>query len=135
PAVQSLQRRLESGGALCCSDVSQSAQPFISALLRRSCPGRPIVVVTADLKAQESIQQDLETWLQVAAGRQEASARLTPGSKTPSLVAAEVTRRAFAQGNVGQSEPPCVGSYFLNGLPSSKVASGKPLFYPAWETL
>ena len=99
PAVQSLQRRLESGGALCCSDVSQSAQPFISALLRRICPGRPIVVVTADLKAQESFQQDLETWLQVAAGRQEASAPLTPGSKTPSL------------------------------------ASGRPLFYPAWETL
>ena len=39
-------------------------------------------------------------------------------SKTPSLVAAEVTRLTLAERNVGQSEPPYVGCYFLNGLPA-----------------
>ena len=39
-------------------------------------------------------------------------------SKTPSLVAADVTRLTLAERNVGQSEPPYVGCYFLNGLPA-----------------
>ena len=36
--------------------------------------------------------------------------------KTPSLVAAEVTRLSLAEGIVGQSEPPYVGCYFFNRL-------------------
>jgi transcription-repair coupling factor (superfamily II helicase) len=63
PAVQSLARRLEHGGALTCAGVSQAAQPFFAALLRNIFPRRPIVVVTDNLKTQESFQQDLETWL------------------------------------------------------------------------
>ena len=61
PAVQSLARRLESGGAL-----STPARPFFAALLQRHFPGRPVVVVTDNLKTQESFQQDLETWVQGA---------------------------------------------------------------------
>src|SRR5207249_1594082 len=41
-----------------------------------------------------------------------------PRSRTPSVVAAEVTRLTLAERNVGQSEPPYVGCYFLNGLPA-----------------
>ncbi len=63
PAVQSLARRLERGGALACSGVARSAQPFFSALLHKLFPRRRLVVVTENLKVQESIQQDLETWL------------------------------------------------------------------------
>ena len=63
PAVQHLARRLENGGVLTCAGVSQAAQPFFAALLRRIFPRRPIVVVTDNLKTQESFQQDLETWL------------------------------------------------------------------------
>jgi transcription-repair coupling factor (superfamily II helicase) len=63
PAVQSLARRLENGGVLTCAGVSQAAQPFFAALLRKIFPRRPIVVVTDNLKTQESFQQDLETWL------------------------------------------------------------------------
>jgi transcription-repair coupling factor (superfamily II helicase) len=63
PAVQSLARRLENGGVLTCAGVSQAAQPFFAALLRNIFPRRPIVVVTDNLKTQESFQQDLETWL------------------------------------------------------------------------
>ena len=63
PAVQSLARRLEHGGVLTCAGVSQVAQPFFAALLRKIFPRRPMVVVTGNLKTQESFQQDLETWL------------------------------------------------------------------------
>jgi transcription-repair coupling factor (superfamily II helicase) len=62
PAVQSLARRLEDGGALPCAGVCASAHPFFAALLQNIFPTRPIVVVTPDLKTQENFQQDLETW-------------------------------------------------------------------------
>jgi transcription-repair coupling factor (superfamily II helicase) len=68
PAVQSLARRLENGGVLTCAGVSQAAQPFFAALLRKIFPRRPIVVVTDNLKTQESFQQDLETWLKPEVG-------------------------------------------------------------------
>jgi len=63
PAAQSLARRLENGGAFSFSGVAQPAQPFFAALLQNTFPRRPIVVVTENLKKQESFQQDLETWL------------------------------------------------------------------------
>jgi transcription-repair coupling factor (superfamily II helicase) len=66
PAVQSMARRLENGGALSCAGVSRAAQPFFAVLLQKISPNRPIIIVAEDLKTQESFQQDLETWLQVA---------------------------------------------------------------------
>ncbi len=63
PAVQSLARRVENGGALSIAGVCSSAQPFLALLLRKIFPDRPIVIVTDNLKAQEGFQQDLETWL------------------------------------------------------------------------
>ncbi|HZF01548.1 MAG TPA: transcription-repair coupling factor [Methylomirabilota bacterium] len=61
--MQSLARRLEDGGALSFSGVAASAQPFFAALLQKVFPKRTIVVITENLKTQESFQQDLETWL------------------------------------------------------------------------
>ncbi len=52
---------------LSCAGVAAAAQPFLAVLLRQLFPHRPIVVVTDNLKTQESFQQDLTTWLQVAA--------------------------------------------------------------------
>jgi transcription-repair coupling factor (superfamily II helicase) len=69
PAVQSLQRRLEKGGAVSCAGVCASAQPFLAALLRHFFPQRPVVIVTAGLKLQESIHQDVATWMQLADSR------------------------------------------------------------------
>jgi len=63
PVVQSLARRLEDGGALSFSGIASPAWPFLAALVKRNFPQRPIVVVTENLKAQETFQQDLETWL------------------------------------------------------------------------
>jgi transcription-repair coupling factor (superfamily II helicase) len=67
PAAQDLLRRLEKGGVLSCAGVSQAAQPFLAALLRRQLPRRPVVVVTNGLKTQEFFQQDLETWVRAPA--------------------------------------------------------------------
>ncbi|HSY16814.1 MAG TPA: transcription-repair coupling factor [Candidatus Acidoferrales bacterium] len=61
--MTALVRRLEPGGALSFSGLAPSAHPFIVALLQNLFPNRPLVVVTENLKAQESFQQDLETWL------------------------------------------------------------------------
>ncbi len=61
--MQDLARRLASGGALPCPGIAPPAQPFLAAALHHIFPERPIVVVTENLKAQESVQQDMETWL------------------------------------------------------------------------
>jgi len=66
--VQALARRVEKGGVLPCDGVSAAAQPFLAALLARLFPQRPVVVVTEGLRTQESFQQDISTWLQVAGG-------------------------------------------------------------------
>ncbi|HEY1490248.1 MAG TPA: hypothetical protein VGF90_04340 [Verrucomicrobiae bacterium] len=63
PAVQSLARRVEQGGALSISGVVPGAQPFFAALLQKIYPQRLVVIVAENLKQQESFQQDLETWL------------------------------------------------------------------------
>ncbi|HZI31016.1 MAG TPA: transcription-repair coupling factor, partial [Candidatus Binatia bacterium] len=63
PAAQSLARRLEAGGALSFSGIAPAAQAFFAVWLQRLAPHRPLVVVAENLKAQESFQQDLETWL------------------------------------------------------------------------
>ncbi len=61
--MQSLARRVELGGVLTCAGIGASAQPFFAALLHSLFPQRPLVVVTDNLKSQESFHQDLETWL------------------------------------------------------------------------
>jgi transcription-repair coupling factor (superfamily II helicase) len=66
PAVQSLARRLEYGGALSFAGITSPAWPLIGALIRRNFPQRPLVIVTENLKAQELFQQDLETWLSLS---------------------------------------------------------------------
>jgi len=75
PAVQTLRRRVEDGGVLSCPGVAASAQPFLAAALRGLFPGRPLLVVTPGLKAQERFHQDLQTWLEPAA----ESAQPAPG--------------------------------------------------------
>jgi transcription-repair coupling factor (superfamily II helicase) len=67
PAVQSMARRLENGGALSFSGIASPAWPFFAAVLRKNFPQRPIVVVTENLKTQETFQQDLETWMNLDA--------------------------------------------------------------------
>lgn len=61
--MQALARQVENGGALSFSGVATPAKAFVAALLQKLFPQRRIVVVTENLKAQESLQQDLETWL------------------------------------------------------------------------
>jgi transcription-repair coupling factor (superfamily II helicase) len=82
PAVQSLARRLEHGGVLTCAGVSQAAQPFFAVLLQKIFPQCPVVIVTDNLRTQESFQQDLETWLSVGRGsRVEGRRQNDPGPR------------------------------------------------------
>jgi transcription-repair coupling factor (superfamily II helicase) len=88
PAVQSLARRLENGGALSCAGVCRAAQPFFAVLLQTIFPDRPIVIVVEDLKTQESFQQDIETWLQISReskveGREPNDANSRPSTLDP----------------------------------------------------
>lgn len=76
--MQSLARRVASGGALSCPGVALPAQPFLAAALHHLFPRRPIVIVTDHLKSQESVQQDIETWLQTGRGSKVASRELEP---------------------------------------------------------
>ncbi|MBU6408768.1 MAG: transcription-repair coupling factor [Verrucomicrobia bacterium] len=75
PAAQSLARRLENGGALFCAGVAAPAQPFFAAILHKMFPLRAIVVVTENLKAQESFEQDLEIWLAAPEAEGQPAAR------------------------------------------------------------
>ncbi len=86
--MQSLQRRLEQGGALSCAGVSLPAHPFVAALLHRLYPDRSIVCVTAGLKEQERFHQDLTTWLQMAGcavqvGPSAPASDQQPAARTP----------------------------------------------------
>ncbi|MBI3418445.1 MAG: DEAD/DEAH box helicase, partial [Verrucomicrobia bacterium] len=64
PAVQALRQRVEAGESLPrCDGVAPGAQAFFAVLLRKLFPQRPLVLVTAGLKSQESLLQDVETWL------------------------------------------------------------------------
>jgi len=89
--------------------VCQAAQPFLVALLRKLFVGRPIVVVTHDLKTQESFQQDLLTWLAPENGHIPE----TNGSDFG---------RAAGQNQTGKTE-------------KWNKRDHQSLFYPAWETL
>ena len=83
PAGQSLARRVESGGAQTFSGVAPSAQPFLATLLQKLFPERAIVIVTENLKAQESFQPDLETWLALASPAPSPKSKV---GETPSAI-------------------------------------------------
>ena len=78
PAVQDLVRRVEHGGAQTFPDITPSAQPFFAALLQKKFPQRTVVLVAENLKQQESCQQDVETWLQVAGCKLQVDPRANP---------------------------------------------------------
>src|SRR5204862_490455 len=63
PPVQDLLRALEKGGILSFSGVPPAAHAFLTGLIRKRFPECAIVVVAEGLKAQEGLQQDIETWL------------------------------------------------------------------------
>jgi transcription-repair coupling factor (superfamily II helicase) len=94
---------------LTCAAVSQAAQPFFAALLRKIFPRRPIVVVTDNLKTQENFQQDLETWLSLES---------------------TVHSPQFKAGEVSHSIP-----HPLARRSKAETAPSSPLFYPAWDVL
>jgi len=78
-------RRLEVGRALTCGGFTGSSHAFLAAWLHREFPGRPIVLVAENLKAQEVLQQDLETWLRPGGGPPKAGAKASSSAPVPPL--------------------------------------------------
>ena len=110
-----------------CAGVCPSAQPFLSALLRHLFPRRPVVIVTAGLKTQESFHQDITTWLQIKG--------CLPAPQN------EVARQAGGF-QVGESSAASSGGLHQPSTLRSKATAEdgatinhQPLFYPAWESL
>jgi len=100
---------MEAGGAQTFSGVAAPAQPFFAALIQKLFPQRSVVVVTENLKTQESFQQDLETWLY-------------------ELRNAECGRRNEIDAPSSILHPP-------SSAAPKQSEGGSPLFYPAWENL
>jgi len=59
-------RRVEEGGAVRLHGVAAPAQPFLAIALHNHLRRFPVVIVTDTLKTQESVEQDVETWLRAA---------------------------------------------------------------------
>lgn len=66
--MQELRSRLESGGIMSLAGVHPASQPFFGFVLRELFPDRPLAMVAEGVKAQESFQQDLETWFAIWGG-------------------------------------------------------------------
>ena len=117
PAAQGLLRRVESGGALTCGGVTGSGHAFLAAWLHKEFPLRPIVLVAENLKAQETLHQDLETWLGGSGqGREDREER--------------IEKSRSSDGSAARPRP--LLSSTLSPLSSTPAPF---LFFPAWETL
>ena len=117
PAAQGLLRRVESGGALTYGGVTGSGHAFLAAWLHKEFPNRPIVLVAENLKAQETLHQDLETWLGGGKQKLEDSGQRIANSLSP-VGSAKATPAQLSS-----------SLYPLSSSPASL------LFFPAWETL
>jgi len=120
PAVHSFARRLEEGGVLSCEGISQTAQPFLAAVLHYLFPRRPIVVIAEGLKTQESMQEDLTTWLSIQS--EGGAERSDVGTEDQGIE------------NRGSNDATTVPSH-ASRITHHASRITPPLFYPAWEIL
>ncbi len=65
-AIRRLVEAVATGSPWRLTGVAPPGWPLLAALLHRAFPRRPVLVVTADLKQQEWVHQDLQTWLSEA---------------------------------------------------------------------
>ena len=63
-AGQELVKRIAKGGAVSCGGVDTAGWSHLGVLLAGKTE-RPVVLITGNLKQQETLQQDVETWLQL----------------------------------------------------------------------
>ena len=61
---QELSKRIAAGSTVSCTNVDAAGWAHLAAALRAET-GRTVVLVTAQLKQQETLQQDVETWLRL----------------------------------------------------------------------
>ncbi|MDB6053923.1 MAG: mfd: transcription-repair coupling factor [Verrucomicrobiales bacterium] len=63
PPFKRVLKGVEEGNHFSIESVSSSAQSFVAAALHASFKSKPLVIVTAGVKQQETLQQEMETWL------------------------------------------------------------------------
>jgi len=61
---QQLVKRIAEGGAVSCAGVDAAGWAYLGVLLAGKIE-RPVVLITGNLKKQETLQQDVETWLRL----------------------------------------------------------------------
>lgn len=64
--MQDLRRRLEAGGVCTFGGAHRAAHAFLTAVVVRLFPTRPILLVADGLKIQETLEQDLSLWLKTS---------------------------------------------------------------------
>jgi transcription-repair coupling factor (superfamily II helicase) len=118
---------------LTCDGVCRPAQPFLTVLLKRLLPQRPVVVVTEGLRTQESFHQDIETWLRLVpeqAASSSASAALSQPLGSPDSL-----RHLPVSDESPRGTPSLQAKCHATDAPPSPLRTPPPLFYPGWEVL
>jgi transcription-repair coupling factor (superfamily II helicase) len=112
--------------------VAAAAQPFLAALLHRVFARRPLVIVTASLKAQEVFQQDLTTWMAAEAeGRGPKAGVRNPKSEIRNPKSGVRPSTFDVRPSTFHPSPPPSALQ----TPEPISAPAQPLFYPGWEIL
>src|ERR1043165_8783956 len=68
--MQHVRSRMEKGGVLSLAGVHPAAQSFLAFALQELFPARRIMIITESVRAQESFQQDLETWFSLTSRKE-----------------------------------------------------------------
>jgi transcription-repair coupling factor (superfamily II helicase) len=129
PAGQSLVASAEKGGVLSCAGISQPGQAFLAALLRHRFPDRPIVVITDQLRTQETFQQDITTWMHVMNTTDgDAPAEQHPKQGAATEPSSNQAPHLKAPVSVQEDSP-------ASAAKTTAMQIQSPLFFPAWEIL
>jgi transcription-repair coupling factor (superfamily II helicase) len=62
PALRELQKRLDNRRAMVRAEASPSSHAFLAAAISELLPGRSIALVSEELRSQERLQEEWETW-------------------------------------------------------------------------
>ena len=93
--MQQMLQRAEKGGVLSCVGLAEPAQPFLSALIARHFPDRPLVIVTRGVKEQERVQQDVAIWMESGAQKNSIEIGTARKSSLPAMAEAGPRRALY----------------------------------------
>ena len=122
-----LRERIGPGRALLIEGVHPGAQAFVLSLIHRLNPSRPMLVIAPNPKVQETLHQDLQTWLMTRdlKGTDGQPDQTRPAEAPDPARRKQASKRARAAG-AGRSRS--------SGKCSPGLAAATPvLFHPGWD--